>query len=329
MRLFFAYCKQIRTTLILCTCFAAVFLVSFALYGLPLAAVLYPIALCFFGGVAVLIVDFVRVKRLHAALVRLAGLDAETLGALPRAGTIPERDYAAIIEMLLSEFERDHAAGEAAYRDAADYFTLWAHQIKTPIAAMRLMLASEDTPSARRLTSEVNRVELYVDMVLTYMRLMDGGSDYVIRETALDPLIRASVRRFSSEFVARRLTLGYTPVDKVILTDEKWFVFILEQLLSNALKYTRTGGIAIALENDDTLLISDTGIGIAPEDLPRIFEKGYTGYNGRTDRRASGIGLFLVKRIAERLNITVSASSTVGKGTTIRLGLVRAGMRHE
>ena len=204
-----------------------------------------------------------------------------------------------------------------------EYYTVWAHQIKTPIAAMRLMLRGEDSPAARQLSAELSRVEQYVEMVMTYLRLQDGVSDYVFRTWRLDPLIRQSVKRFSAEFIGRKIRLDYRPIELTLVTDEKWLSFVLEQLLSNALKYTPAGSIRIDLAPPRTLRITDTGIGIAPEDLPRIFE------NGRADRKASGIGLYLCRRICSNLGIGLRAESAVGRGTTVLLDLPEDGRRFE
>ena len=155
---------------------------------------------------------------------------------------------------------------------------------------------------------------------LVYIRL-DGGSDLVLRSCSVDAIVRASVRRFAGEFITHRLKLDYTPLDVSCVTDEKWLRFVVEQVLSNALKYTREGGISIYLEAPKTLVIRDTGIGIAPEDLPRIFEKGFTGYNGRGDQKACGLGLYLCRRVCAKLGHTITAESTPDHGTAIRIGL--------
>lgn len=192
------------------------------------------------------------------------------------------------------------------------------------IAAMRLTLQLDDTPNGRKLMSQLLRIEQYVDMVLMYLRLDEGTSDYVIRSCDVDEVIRQSLRKFAGEFIDRRLTLHYAPVGLTAVTDEKWLGFVVEQVLSNALKYTPEGGsITIDAEEPATLCIRDTGIGIAPEDLPRIFDRGYTGRNGRTHRQASGIGLYLCRRICRDLGHTITAASAVGEGTVIRLDLSR------
>ena len=193
---------------------------------------------------------------------------------------------------------------------------------------MELTLRQEDSPQARRLLGELSRIEQYVEMALTYLRLESAESDYVFRDCALDPIIRQSVKRFSAEFIGRKIRLDYEPADYTLVTDEKWLGFVLEQLLSNALKYTRTGSVRIFLEHE-TLCIADTGIGIAPEDLPRIFEKGYTGLNGRTDRKATGLGLYLCRRVCENLGIGLRAESTPGTGTTVFLDLSQRQRRFE
>ena len=142
-------------------------------------------------------------------------------------------------------------------------------------------------------------------------------------------VLRQALRRFSAEFIDRRLRLDYTPTGLTVLTDEKWLCFVLEQLLSNALKYTREGSITVELAGERVLAIRDTGIGIAPEDLPRIFEKGYTGQNGRADKRASGLGLYLCSRICRNLGVGLTVKSTSGVGTTLLLDFTQYPLRVE
>ena len=194
---------------------------------------------------------------------------------------------------------------------------------------MRLTLQSEDSDTARRLSSDLRRVEQYVEMVMVYLRLDSESTDFVIRTYDLDGIIRAAVRPFAGEFIGRRLQLHYEPLDYRAVTDEKWLGFVIGQGLSNALKYTSRGGITISMPEHGILSIRDTGMGIAPEDLPRIFEKGYTGLNGRTDRKATGLGLYLCRRVCENLGIGLRAESTPGTGTTVFLDLSQRQRRFE
>ena len=188
---------------------------------------------------------------------------------------------------------------------------------------MGLKLQNEDSPLARGLRGDLNRIAQYVEMAMTYLRLDAETGDYVLKTQELDPIIRGAVRRFAGEFIDRKLRLRLQETGQMVLTDEKWLSFVLEQLLSNALKYTPGGEISIFWQEPDTLVIRDTGIGIAPEDLPRIFEKGFTGYNGRSDKKASGIGLYLCKRVCDRLGHGISIASAPGEGTTVFLKLGR------
>ena len=303
--------------------FTALFAASFALYGLPLAAVAYPTGLCLLLGAGLVAFDLLRRRRKHRELVRLQEAGAAMLDRLPAMDTAEGADCAAIIEVLRRELRRQTTENGTRRAETVAYYTAWVHQIKTPIAAMRLTLQGEDTPAARRLTAELGRVEQYVDMVLTYLRLEEGGSDYVIRECDVDEVVRAAVRRFAGEFIDRRIALDYTPVEWRTVTDGKWLTFVVEQLLSNALKYTGQDGTIRVYRDGDDLCVSDSGMGIAPEDVPRVFDMGYTGQNGRLDRRSSGIGLYLCRRICGNLRHGIRIESTVGKGTTVRVTLER------
>ena len=232
-----------------------------------------------------------------------------------------EADYQALLsraEQLRSQLEQ---RAERRYEDTVDYFTVWAHQIKTPIASMALQLQSEDTALSRSLSAELGTIERYVEMAMAYQRLDGGMADLVIREQPLDPILRSALRRLSGDFIRRGLTLHYAPTGAQVVTDAKWLSFVVEQVLSNALKYTPSGSISITMQPPLTLCIRDTGVGIAPEDLPRIFERGYTGRNGRLDRTASGLGLYLCRRVCERLNIGIRAESRPGVGTALFLAL--------
>jgi hypothetical protein len=298
----------------------AVFGLTFYLYGFPAEAVFYPALICTVFWIIYLAYLFYAARRKHQALAKLTAALEENM--LPEAKTADDADYRRIITLIQAARREQEVLGAKKYSDMVEYYTLWAHQIKTPIAAMRLTLQNEDSPTSRRLTAELGRVEQYVDMVMAYLRLDAGATDYVLRKCELDGIIRGAVKRFSGEFIERRLAFDYAPVSLTVLTDEKWLSFVLEQLISNALKYTPEGKISIYLEGE-SLCVSDTGIGIAPEDLPRVFEPGYTGWNGRADKRASGLGLYLCRRVCNNLGHTIFAESEPSKGTTVRVGLGR------
>lgn len=202
-------------------------------------------------------------------------------------------------------------------REKQDFFALWAHQIKTPIAAMHLLLQSEETDTAD-CRQELFKIENYVEMALNYLRFEEMSNDLVLERNSLEALVRQTVKKYAFVFIHNHIAIKLGDLDYRVLTDEKWFCFVLEQILSNALKYTRQGSVTIFAEKEDEgirLTIRDTGIGIRSEDLPRIFEKGFTGYNGRMDKKASGLGLYLCKGICEKLGHRIEVFSTEGKGT--------------
>lgn len=325
MKLFGQYLRErIRGILFFFIC-AAIFLAVFFLYHLPLKAAFYPALLSGTIGSVLMLLDFWRYRKKRRELAELLAHQGE----LPPAATALEEDYQALIQALRREKTELCNREEAKYRDTVEYFTTWAHQIKTPISSMALTLQEEDTQEARRLRLDLFHIEQYVEMVLAYLRLDAPSGDYVFRSCRLDDVIRGTVKKLAPEFIARHLSLTYEPIERELVTDEKWLAFVLEQILTNALKYTHKGGIAIELESPEVLAIRDTGIGISPADLPRIFEKGYTGCNGRIDRRASGLGLYLCQRVCQRLEIGISAESRPDEGTTIRLDLHQYRLRAE
>ena len=321
MKLFLHYLRSKALKIGAFLLFALLFLVSFRLYHLPLAAVWYPSALCAALGLVILLLDFRRVRQRHLELQQILKSLPTLPQTLPQPQAVLEEDYRALTRALLAQQRTLETQLNSRYQDMLDYYTLWAHQIKTPIAAMRLLLQGADTDEQRALLEQVQSVEQYVEMVLGYLRLESPSSDYVIRNYMLDDIVRQAVRKYASQFIRRKLRLEYTPLNVSVITDEKWLLFVIEQVLSNALKYTRSGSVSITLEASKTLCIRDTGIGIAPEDLPRVFEKGYTGSNGRTDKRATGIGLYLCRRILAKLGHSIRIASTPGVGTTVRIGL--------
>ena len=321
MTLFRAYIKQHRKILFALILFCAVFSFSFFLYRLPIGAVIYSTLICAAFGLIFAAVDFLHTKRKHKQLSEIKKLTAAMITSLPITESVEEEDYQAIIRVLQDEITAFGTSSSARYQELMEYYTVWVHQIKTPITSMRLTLQNEDTQLSRKLSSDLFQIEQYVEMVLAFMRLDSVSGDYVFKEYSIDSIVKQAVTKYASEFIDRKLRLDYEPINTMVITDEKWLSFVIEQLLSNALKYTRTGSIRIYLREPMTLCIEDTGIGIAPDDLPRIFEKGYTGYNGRKDKKASGLGLYLCKRICNNLEIGISVTSELDRGTTVCIDL--------
>ncbi len=324
------YLKRHRLGICLSIVFTIIFLVTFLLYHLPAGAVLYPSFVSAVLGMLVLILDACHAYKKHKQLKALGTLPSALMESFPAVETQEDADYQSLISLLREEQKQLENQMNLRYAEMVEYYTIWAHQIKTPISSMHLTLQNEDTELSRKLSEDLFRIEQYVEMVLMFLRLDAESTDYVIQEQEIDSIIKQAVRKFSSQFIRKKIRLHYQPVDAKVISDEKWLLFVIEQVLSNAVKYTPSGGsITIDLEQPQTLCIRDTGIGIAPEDLPRIFEKGYTGYNGRNDKKASGIGLYLCRRICDNLGHTISVNSSLETGTLVRICLERKSLEVE
>lgn len=306
------YLKSRINVIILMIVVEGVFASSYFLFDMPAVTVLYPLILSTSALIVAGVIDFVFTFNKHRKLTQYE---------ISASSDLIEKDYQEIISKLKEEEEYSRQKATSDYNNMIEYYTVWAHQIKTPIASMRLQIQSEDTESARKLMGDLNRIESYVEMVLTFLRLDSDSTDYLIKEYDLDEIIRPSIRKFSREFILKKLKLEYEPVSFKTITDSKWLSFIIEQVISNAVKYTSEGFVRIYMSEPGILCIEDTGVGISEEDLPRIFENGYTGFNGREDKRASGIGLYLCKRIADNLGHKIYAESKVGEGTKILLDM--------
>ncbi len=308
--------KLIALFCVFCVLFAAVF----SLYHLPVEAVLYAAGLCAACGVAAAVPDFLHFYRRHRLLSDLLGKIVLSCDKLPEARSLIEADYTALVRAVCAERQKRIAESEKEKRQIIDYYTMWVHQIKTPIAAARLILADEETETSRELLAQIFRIEQYVEMVLAYLRMGSDTTDYVLRECVLMDIVRQAVRKYAPLFIRGKISLDLIPSDTRVLTDEKWLCFCIEQILSNAVKYAPGGRVSIFCEGD-ALFVRDNGVGIAPEDLPRIFERGFTGYNGRTDKKASGIGLYLTKQILTKLGHKITIESAHGKGATVKIDL--------
>lgn len=303
--------------------------IVFALYSLPIGAVLYGLAVSGFFMLILSAADFRSFAQKHRALVKLRDeiIYSDEFLPLPSGGV--EEDYDTLIRLLHSSLKESENRLSSTVSEMTDCYTLWAHQIKTPIAAMGLILQRGELSEndCAELREELDRIEHYVQMALCFVRLSSESSDFVIKEYPLDDIVKQGAGRFYSQLIRRRLTLSVKETGLHIITDEKWLVFVIEQVMSNAVKYTRSGGIEIYAE-DSVLCIKDSGGGVSPEDLPRIFEKGFTGEGGRLDKKASGVGLYLCQKICRKLGHNIWAENC-GSGLVIKISLGRETINFE
>ena len=223
------------------------------------------------------------------------------------------------LEECESELYQKKSEAQSKLTDLLDYYTLWVHQIKTPIAASRLLVAEvSDREAKQQLEQEIFKIDSYTNLVLQYLRLESFHDDLVFEKVQVEDLVKEVVRKYALFFIQKGLTLNLHDLDKIIVTDKKWLLVVIEQILSNSLKYTKEGGLEIYMEGQK-LCIKDTGIGIKNSDVLRVFERGFSGYNGRLTQQSSGLGLYLSKKISEELGHQIRIESEVGKGTTVRI----------
>ena len=341
-----SYFEQVKIYLIAYIFAAAASGAVFFLYQIPLEAAVYMAVLWLGAGAAVFLYGYVRYRQKVQTLQlvkKAPEINLDRFGETTDEAELIYQDIIRKLDMMRMSAETEK---RRSLEEMTDYYTMWAHQIKTPIFALRLLL-QEEPEKNREATAQLFRIEQYVEMVLGYLRTEDMSSDLKLTRCSLDNVIREQIHKYAGIFVAKKLSLVYEGTTATVLTDEKWLGFVIGQILSNSLKYTKTGKIEIWLEDEQgnkisqtqnvnqhinteeistamilsTLVISDTGIGIRQEDLPRIFEKGYTGVNGREDKRATGIGLYLSRKILKKLGHDIYVESQVDKGTQVRLKL--------
>lgn len=324
-RLLFGYILEKRRV-------AAFFLVSMLffyivclLYQLEnMDRLLYAFFLWVFSALCFGVYDFTRHVRRYRTLFT-ARMNLENMvGLLPDSRGIMEQQYRQMICTLSEELRRLRTGISAKDTEMTDYYTMWAHQIKVPISAMKLLLQSgTGSDCSGLLAEELFKIEQYAEMVLYYQRLDSITSDFLFKKYDLYDIVKQALKKHAIFFINSRLSLDLQEFGSIVVTDEKWLQFVIGQILSNAIKYTPRGGISIRLEptpKTARLIIEDTGIGIRPEDLPRVFERGFTGYNGRLDKKSTGIGLYLCKKILDKLSHTIEVTSEYGKGTTVSIG---------
>lgn len=319
------YFKNRKQTLFLLLLCSIIHVIVLFVYGCDLeptlyAFVIYMVSVLFLGSI-----DYRRQHKKHNILLAYDRTNGKPISELVPETDLLATDYQDIIKRL----EQQHLESTNSYRqkgtELSDFYSMWVHQIKTPIAALGLLM--QTTPeNISGMKGELFKIERYVDIILGYLRMENINQDLVLKHYSLDTLVKQTVKKYSTLFIQSKLSLNLDTLAFPVLTDEKWMVFVLEQLLSNAIKYTSTGGIRIyantTLKNNirqTSLMIEDTGIGIYPEDLPRIFERSFTGYNGRNDKKASGLGLYLCKTILCKLGHEISISSAPQKGTCVTI----------
>lgn len=321
MRLFLMYLKSRLAVILFFLTLLSVLCVVYGLYGLPWGPAFYTCILIACLGVLALSLGFYKFQRKRKGLEFLKK-QVPYFEGFPQPGDPVEQAYQDLAKLLQSYANTREGELRERENTALAYYTRWSHQIKTPLAAAQLLL-QEESLDREVLGRELMKVEQYVEMVLHYQRLEGDGKDLVLREYSLEKIVNQALKKVAPLFIYKRIQLRLGNLKKAVLTDEKWLVFIFEQLLTNAVKYTRQGTVSVYLQEgtECTVVVEDSGIGILAEDLPRVFEWGYTGGNGRLDKRSTGIGLALCRQAANMLGHSIRIESTKGVGTRVYLCL--------
>lgn len=338
----------LKDRLILFICFlmiVLIFLAVTALYGYEgsFMNMSYAAVLALFFGVWGYIFDFWRYRTKCIKLQEALDKKEESDYYLPGPSGYIEMLYYDIVCVAGQERRKLITKLDEKKADMADYYTMWTHQIKTPIAAMRLLLQrmeaerekeediykKQGKDTARQALEELFKVEQYAEMALHYARLDSMSSDMMFKEYDVNAIIRKAVKKYAVLFIGSGLSFSMENFECKAVTDEKWLGFVIEQVLANALKYTHEGSIRIYGADEEGkkcegevnhIVIEDTGIGIRESDLPRIFERGFTGYNGRIGKKSTGIGLYLCRQIMERLSHAIWVESKEREGTKVIFG---------
>ena len=328
----FSFLKIRKVPIIIFTGIVVIFGILFYLYDIPFDAIIYGCELSFVWCAVCLFIDFYKYYKRHKLLHINREQFFDDAEQLPEHMDIIEYDYQELVKELYQAKQELISKNRIARKELLDYYGMWVHQIKTPIAALDILLQNtermlyrlaekemmQEAISVSDMKMELFKIEQYVEMALNYLRVEDISSDLVFKKQELDDMVRQVIRKYAKIFISKKIKMDFKPTKVCIVTDEKWFIFVLEQLISNALKYTKKGQISIYMK-EKSLVIEDTGIGIPAEDLPRVFEKGFTGYNGRENKKSTGIGLYLCKNIMDKLQWNITADSEVGRGTKIYL----------
>lgn len=285
-------------------------------------------ALCFYGTYFLVSWQEFRREKIYFRNIMesIEGLDKKYL--LPEMLGYPANQEERMLKELLEALGKSMADHVNYYKNAEreykEYIELWIHEVKTPIAAGKLMVENHRTESARELEAELERIESYTEQALFYARSAHVEKDYLIRGVKLKDLVTQAVKRNKRALIAKRASIEMEGLETIVYSDEKWLAFILNQILSNSVKYGDKETLKLSFTGNEeqeqvTLAIRDNGRGIKSRDLDRVFEKGFTGSRERQARQATGLGLYLCKKLCGRLGHGIEIASTEGEGCEVRL----------
>lgn len=274
-----------------------------------------------------IIIEYIKYKKYFDNIENvLKSLDKKYL--LPEVIEEPNSIIGEEINDILKEISRDMHEHVKYYRNMQEeyreYIEMWVHEIKTPIASSKLLIENNYNGLTRKIDIQIDRIENFVEQVLYYSRSDEVGKDYIIKKVELLPLVKNVIRKNQRDFISKRIRLQLGELNEVVYSDSKWIEFILNQILINSIKYSKGKDDKIQIESKEisntvVLTIEDEGVGIIERDLDRVFEKGFTGENGRKFGKSTGIGLYLCKKLCNKLGLGLEIQSKVNVGTKISI----------
>ncbi|QKE72745.1 sensor histidine kinase [Arthrobacter citreus] len=287
---------------------------------------LYTNLVCLFFVAVYILLGYFRQKAFYKKIVELTEQEKEELIlALPKPQTINQTVYHEVLKKLHNEHTLQIQRLLIEKLEHQEFVLSWIHEVKLPIAASKLIMEHSTGKSldelVDKLEDELNKIDYYVEQALYYSRIDSFSKDYFITEINLNQIIKSSVKKYAKLFINKEIGLSIANEAQFVQSDPKWLSFITDQIVSNSLKYTNDKGtISFYYEDDQKekrLIIEDTGVGIPPQDLNRVFEKGFTGNNGRTQIKSTGMGLYLAKQLAIKLGHNLSIQSEEGLFTKV------------
>lgn len=277
--------------------------------------------------------EYFKVKRYYSDVESvLDGLDQKFL----ISEVIKEPNFleGKILHEVLREANKSMNENVKKYRldseEYKEYIETWVHEIKTPIASAKLVIENHNDEVTRKIDAELDKVDGFIEQVLYYSRSKDVSKDYVVKKVPLKPIVMKVAKSNARDFINKRISLSLGYLDEEVFTDEKWLGFIINQIIQNAIKYSKPEGAKIEINSEKQkefirLTIKDNGVGISKRDIDRVFEKGFTGDNGRIFGKSTGIGLYLCKKLCIKLNLGLDIRSTVGEGTELEIRIPLGG----
>lgn len=294
---------------------------------IPLVIILLTWFIWFLPLLAYMVLNYIKWIRYINNIRRvLEELDKKYL--LPEVIDEPNFLLGEEINDVLRELSKSMHENVKHYRteqeEYREYIEMWIHEIKTPIASSRLVIENNYNDVTRKIDYQIDRIDNFIEQVLYYTRSDEVSKDYIIKELELDSIVKKVVKKNYRDFISKKIKLEIEEIKETIYSDSKWVEFIVNQILVNSVKYTKEkeGVIKISAnsqENSVVLIIEDNGVGIIERDLDRIFEKGFTGENGRRFGKSTGIGLYLCKRLCDKLGLGLKLESKLNKGTKVRI----------